>query len=338
MRISFRLIPFALVATTAFGQLTLDQKMSDFLNVVGVYDKNYGPYDWKKQAFGYDLLNIAPWIDKIQATKDDLDFYEVMVSYVASLNDAHDVYELPADFVARLNFGVDIYDGKLLVETINRTRLPAAEFPFLIGYELASIDGQDAQKILDGLLQYEVAANPRSTRRFAATLLTVRPQIVMPHAADVPEISTVVFRRPDGKTESYRIPWTKVGLPLKNVGKYLTPTTAAPADSSGNGIDLGLDPSLKYMQPLLKLWNCRVGYREVLGFDSQFPIFVNALPAGFTVRLGRSPAEIFFSGTFEAGGYKIGFIRIPDFDPVDPNAGLPCSPGRSTSSKRTRMA
>ena len=66
----------------------MDQKISDFLNVVGIYDKNYGPYDWKRDAFGYDLLNISPWVDKISATQNDLDFYEVMVSYVASLNDA----------------------------------------------------------------------------------------------------------------------------------------------------------------------------------------------------------------------------------------------------------
>src|SRR5438105_4332354 len=128
-----KLIPLALAATAAFGQLTMDQKISDFLNVATVYDKNYGPYEWKRDAMGFDALNIAPWIDKISATKNDLDFYEVMVSYVASLNDAHDSYTLPSNFTARLNFGVDLYDNKLVVDTINRTRLPANEFPFLIG-------------------------------------------------------------------------------------------------------------------------------------------------------------------------------------------------------------
>ena len=49
--------------------------------------------------------------------------------------------------------------------------------------------------------------------------MTIRPQTVMPHAPDVPEISTVVFRRPDGSFESYRIPWTKSGLPLTSVGR-----------------------------------------------------------------------------------------------------------------------
>ena len=284
MRFFFRLIPLPFIAAAAFGQLTLDQKMSDFMNIVGVYDKQYGPYDWKKQAFGYDLLQTAPWIEKIRAGKDDLDFAEVLVSYIASLNDAHDLYELPSNFVARLNFSVDIYDDKLLVDTINRQRLPSIEFPFQVGYELVSIDGQDAQKMLDGLLQYEVAANPRSTRRLAATLLTVRPQVVMPHAAGIPEISTVVFRRPDGARESYRIPWSKTGLALTTIGKYITPASAPPDDSSA--ADPGsFDPALLYMQPLLKLWNCQLPDRGVIGFGSQFPVFVASMPAGFTVRL-----------------------------------------------------
>jgi hypothetical protein len=40
----------------------------------------------------------------------------------------------------------------------------------------------------------------------------------MPHAPDVPEISTVVFPPPDGDLETYRIPWAKSGLPLISIG------------------------------------------------------------------------------------------------------------------------
>jgi hypothetical protein len=323
MRVFVRLASLVFAATAAFGQLTTDQKISDFLNVVGVYDKNYGPYDWKRDAFGFDLLNTAPWIDKISATKNDLDFYEVMVSYVASLNDAHDYYGPPSSFVAQLNFGVDIYDGKLIVDTINRTRLPASEFPFVIGYELFAIDGKDAQQILDGLLQYSVAANPRSTRRLAAELLTIRPQGVMPHAPDVPEISTVVFRRPDGNFESYRIPWTKSGLPLTTVGRYITPNAAAGGANLVADDDLSdYDPEPSYMQALSSLWNCQLPDRGVNGFGSQLPVFAAAMPSGFTPRLGAFASDIFFSGTFEAGGYKIGFIRIPDFAPANASAAL----------------
>lgn len=286
------------------------------MNVAGVYAKNYGPYEWKRDAFGVDLFKVGTWLDKVSATKNDLEFYEVMVSYVASLNDAHDYYQVPSNFTARLNFFVDIYDGKLFVDNINRSRLPANEFPFLVGYELVSIDGQEADKILDGLLKYSIAANPRSTRRLAAELLTIRPQAVMPHAADVPEASSVVFRRPDGGLETYRIPWTKSGLPLTSVGTYNTPSTVSTIRRTSED-KTQPDAPLEYMLPLLQLWNCLLPDRAVNNFGSQFPIFVNAMPAGFTLRLGRTPAEVFYSGTFTAGPYNIGFIRIPSYAPAN---------------------
>ena len=112
-------------AVSAFAQLTVDQRIADFQQLVGLYVKNYGPYEWKRDALKFDLFKTAPWIDRIKAAKDDLDFYEVMVDYVASLNDAHDTYTLSSTFVASLGFSADIYDGKALVDSISRTRLPA---------------------------------------------------------------------------------------------------------------------------------------------------------------------------------------------------------------------
>jgi C-terminal processing protease CtpA/Prc len=310
-----------LVAATASGQLTMDQKISDFQNVAAIYNKNYGPYEWKRDAIHFDMLNTAPWLDKIRATTNDLDFYDVMSSYIASLNDAHDSYSTPSNFVARLNFGVDIYDGKLLVDTITRSRLPATTFPFQIGYELVSIDGKDAQQILDGLLPYGIAANPRSTRRIAATYLTTRPQQVIPHANETPDSSTVVFRRPDGTTESYQIPWTKTGLPMTSVGKYITPAQA-PGDKKLIGDEPMVEKVPEYMAPLEKLWNCKLPDRGILGFGSQAPIFVASMPSGFTRRLGASSADVFYSGTFQSGGFKIGYIRIPSFAPSSTTTAL----------------
>lgn len=31
-----------------FAQLTQSQKVSDFLGLAALYDKNYGPYEWEK--------------------------------------------------------------------------------------------------------------------------------------------------------------------------------------------------------------------------------------------------------------------------------------------------
>src|ERR1044072_3057207 len=93
-----RLLLLALVATRSYAQLTIDQKLSDFQSLAALYAKRYGPYEWKKEALGVDLYNIAPWLTKVQTTTNDLDFYELMSQYVASLNDAHDVFRLPSNF------------------------------------------------------------------------------------------------------------------------------------------------------------------------------------------------------------------------------------------------
>ena len=332
MRLGCRLLLPSLVATLCYAQLTIDQKVSDFQALAALYAKRYGPYEWKRDALGVDLFNIAPWLAQVQATKNDLDFYEVMQQYVASLNDAHDVYQLPSTFQASLNFTVDIYDGKLLVDSINRSRLPAAEFGFVNGYELVSIDGQDSQKQLDGLLRYEIAANPRSTRRLAAQLLTIRPQVLMPHAADVPEISVVLFRRPDGGMESYRIPWAKSGLLLTNVGRYTTPGLSGMTASSAHPRSAGRGPVRRgppvpdeppaYLQVLNRLQNCRLPDKAVNGFGAQVPVFAASLPSNFVLRQGRSSQDPFFSGVFSRGGYIIGFIRIPSYAPLNTTAAL----------------
>ncbi|HKA02033.1 MAG TPA: S41 family peptidase [Candidatus Solibacter sp.] len=302
-------------ASPGLAQLTLDQKFADFQALAALYAKRYGPMEWKRDALGVDLFNIGTWLEKVQASKDDLDFYEIMVDYVASLNDAHSGYSLPSNFQASLGFTVDLYDGKLLVDSISRSRLPASDFGFQVGYELVSIDGQDAQKILDGLLRYEIAANPRSTRRLAAMLLPLRPQSRMPHAADVPDVSSVVFRTPADDLQTYAIPWLKTGLPLTAVGQYVTPgATGGAARPAAAEVDL-TDDQPAYLDVLNRLQNCRLPDRAVLGFGAQVPVFTTSLLPGFTQRLGKTSADIFYSGVFDVSGHKVGYIRIPSFSP-----------------------
>ncbi len=206
-------------AAMVFAQLTVEQKLAEFEQLAGQFAKGYGPHDWKKQAFGIDLYDTAGWRARIQESKDDTGFFDVMTQWVAQLNDAHDNYTNSSNFVAQLHFAVDIYDGRLLVDFVDRTRLPASQFPIVYGYELVSIDGVEAAKALESLLPYGTAANPRSTRRSAAELLTYRAQAVMPRATDVPEVSTVVFRRFDGGLETYKMPWTQDGRAADSGGR-----------------------------------------------------------------------------------------------------------------------
>src|SRR4029077_20653638 len=161
------------------GQMTSAEKAADFTQLAATYAVNYGPLDWKRTALNFDLLKIGDWLDKAMKTQDDLDFYELCVAYVSSLNDAHDVFVLPSDFLAELGFSVDIYDGKTLIDSINRNRLPLRRFPFQIGDELVSLDGVAAQDLIQSLTPYSIAGNQLSTRRIAASSITLRDQSIM---------------------------------------------------------------------------------------------------------------------------------------------------------------
>ena len=299
--------------SAAQAQLTPDQKIADFHAMANQFAKRYAPLAWKKTLFGVDLLDIRPYLDRVAASKDDLDFYDICVDYTAQVRDGgHVFFGIPSNFVASLNFLTDTYDGKPLIYSINRTALPAARFPFQIGDELVSIDGKAAADLMASLYKYGVISNERTGAAFAAQALTVRSQSAIPNAVDVPDSSTVVIRRQSGSMETYTIPWTKTGVPLLRDGPVSSPRTGASAmvrgltsDPTNTEGDSGSDtPFYAMLDPT----------RAVAGIGALQPVF--SLPADFNLRLGRSAAtDAFYSGTYQSNGHTIGFIRIPSFNP-----------------------
>jgi len=313
------LFVFCVAGVTAPAQnLTLAQKQSDFQFLASLYATYYAPYEWKKQLLGFDLMNIKPWLDKVAATKTDLDFYEVCVEYVASLADTHDAFSLPSDFVAQLGMIGDIYDGKVLIESINRTLLPQARFPFALGDEIVSIDGTAIEQLLKDLGKYAAGkGNPISVRRFAATRATSRPQSVMPHAPDVGASAKVVLRRQSGALETYDIPWVKTGTPLE-VGPVPSPKAQvhALAHRQSDARAIGSNEP-DYMSLLNQYTYSGVNASEtgVIGYGARNPLFLAGFPSTFTRRLGGNAADFFYSGTFKYEDLTIGYIRIPNYSP-----------------------
>src|SRR5262249_21671050 len=164
--------------------LTRDQRNADLTQLASQYAKNYGPYEWKRDVMDFDLLRLNPWLHRI-AHSDDLDFQEALIEYVASLNDAHDLIAFPTTFSASLPLTIDIYPGKSLIASINRIRLPQAQFPFVVGDEVISVDGRPVQAIIESFRKYAIAANQRSTDRTAASRIVSRSQQIMPHAFQI---------------------------------------------------------------------------------------------------------------------------------------------------------
>ena len=301
---------WAVSAFPAFSQnLSPGQREADFRRVAGVLWKNYGPYEWKKAVRNFDLYNLGPWVERARATTDDLEFADLLVEYVASLDDAHDLIYFPSSWTASLGFSTDIYDGKVLVDAISRSRLPMSRFPFTVGDELISLDGHPVEEWLERFRKYAVAANTRSTRRLAAARLTSRTQQVMPLAPRItPDVSTVEIRlAATGAVERFSIPWLKIGTPME-FGPVPVAANAAQRTATAAEDDEVRNPLADKQVAMLP-----VERQTVLNQGGRNPMF--ALPGGFQRRLGSNSTDAFFSGTFEAGGKRLGFIRIPNFSP-----------------------
>ena len=134
------LLTIGVAAPRAQQDLTADQRDADLIQLANRYAKNYVPYEWKRDVFGFDLYRLTPWLQRIHQSTD-LDVQDAFVEYLASLNDTHASIVFASPFRATLGFSVDIYDGKVLIDSISRTLLPQAQYPFGIGDELVALDG-----------------------------------------------------------------------------------------------------------------------------------------------------------------------------------------------------
>ncbi len=215
-------------SSICWADLTPEQKVADFNQLAALYAKNYGPYEWKRDVMGFDALALKPWLDKISATKTDVDFWDLCVKYVASLQDSHDEYTIPSTYDAWLHFDADLYDGKVLIDGIDRAYLSRVDYPFTTGDELISLDGRPVAELIKEFGPYSVngSGNPLSRDRLAVGTITERYQPWNPRAASIPEKSTIVVKRADGTIESYTIAWDVVGTPVTTAGIVPSPRSA----------------------------------------------------------------------------------------------------------------
>ena len=144
------LLTIGVAASRAQQNLTADQRDADLTQLVSMYAKNYASYEWKRDVIGFDLYRLTPWLQRIHRS-DDLDFHDALFEYLGSLRDTHSFMSFPSPFSASLGFTVDIYDGKVLIDTINRTLRPQAQYPFGVGDELVALDGESAQSLIQSI-------------------------------------------------------------------------------------------------------------------------------------------------------------------------------------------
>ncbi len=329
-------------ASLAHGQMTADQKAADFTSLSQFYLRHYTPANWKIVQFGFDLSDLRPWLDRVRATKNDLEYYDTVIDYLGQLRDGHVRYTVPSTFQAYLRFDVDIYDGKVLIEFISPS-FSRAQFPIALGDEVVSVDGRTAEEWIERFLRYSQSGNERATRRRAADYITFRPQQAIPTAPELGETAKVVIRNREGEEATYDIPWQKLGEPKRKSPPVNGPRNTLNEDKSGHGRDplarlerrratWGLydGPVQELEAEQLNTFELEMRSAQLAEMHPQdraltplgSPIPLYDPPGGFRLRLGGAATDFFVSGTFPVDGKTIGWIRIPSFSPNNQTTAL----------------
>jgi Peptidase family S41/PDZ domain len=353
-RLLFVVLLVLCVAPGCFAQLTHEQKISDFKALVGLYNKNYGPYEWKKDVFNFDLLQIQPWLDQVANSTSDLAFYDICVRYVASLHDSHDEFVLPSEYEAFLPLTADIYDGRVLIDSLDPS-LDTSVYTFTVGDEIVSLDGISVNTWINTLTPYTVngSGNSFSQQRLAVAIMLDRFQGWYTFASNVQpgDNATLLIRNQNtGKTQTFTIPWETVLIPLIAEGPVPNPSRFAFSSKNGPSRPGARFRSIKEQSRMVgNPWHAWAGVpntpavRHALGtspaipanrrlrqFNAKYPKHVLAggiepfgsiiplfnPPAGFVLRLGAGATDEFLTGTFPVNNKLVGFIRIPSFEPA----------------------
>ena len=326
------LLTIGVAASRAQQGLTTNQRDTDFTQLVSTYAKNYASYEWKRDVIGFDLYRMTPWLQRIHQS-DDLDFQDALFEYLGSLRDTHSFMSFPSPFSASLGFTVDIYDGKVLIDTINRTLRPQAQYPFGVGDELVAVDGESVQSLIQSIGRLVAGGNPRSRDRVAAGRIAQRFQSNLPHASQVGDAAVASIRLAStGVVKDYIVPWTKTGIGIDSEGPVPSPrrgnglifrttdldkvgaTAGAPALFRRPDFRVVDDTLPAYMDPMRPLLYSGVSETTgVLGYGSRTPVY--GPPPGFAIRLGTQASHFFLSGTYVSNGVRIGLLRIPNEAP-----------------------
>ena len=60
MKTILPVVALLLAAGVGRAQLTVDQREFDFRALASHYVKHYAPYEWKRDVFGFDLMDLRP--------------------------------------------------------------------------------------------------------------------------------------------------------------------------------------------------------------------------------------------------------------------------------------
>lgn len=300
--------PLFLSAPASARPLTVEEKLRDLEQIVSMMKSGYGPLEYKKTAFGIDIDRLrADYYLKIQDTTNNLEFYYLLNQFIAEFKDSHYSGRLPTDHRATLGFTTDLVQGKVLIDTIDRKKLPEADFPYQKGDELAAVNGVPTADLIATLSKYIGMGNPDSTRRAAAMAIATRSGSRFPVPAG--EVTLEIINQAGDRNTKTSSWFTS--------GEVLDEDTVLEARDLVPGHE-DLESSL------LKPHKFKLSSREIMtdfiadfAAESSFQCSGKTrtkIPDGATVIM-ESPFVAYYHDLPGQPGVKVGYLRIPHYAP-----------------------
>jgi hypothetical protein len=309
------LLGLALVgATPAYAALSAEQRAMDFNQLVNIFERNYAPLRYKKESIGLDWKAlVSQYSAKVTQARSDGEFYRILAQFLSNLEDAHVSAVIPSSHKATLGFLSDYVEGKVLIESIDRLRLPKELFPLNVGDQVLSIGGQPVEQVMEEMAKIGKTGNALSTKRIAAARLTSRREAA---GLVIPKGVTTITALPRGAAQPITVTatWIVSGTPVIDLDDLAGLMEGGATDNAISNSESGTEllsrlrnmPSFNASLPasLIKEW-ARAGVSDVGASKSMF-----TLPEGARELRGISVT----AAIYEAAGKRIGILRIPSYD------------------------
>ena len=299
-----------LFQSVAFGrELTYSEKLSDLDQIVAIMKSGYGPLQYKKAELGIDIDVLRnEYAGKLRGSRSNREFYYLLVEFVAEFRDSHFGASLPTNYGATLPFSTDLIRGKVLIDSINRSKLDEKRFPFVIGDEIVEINGEPVGLVLDQLQKQVGAGNPLTARRKAAMRLTVRQGKWVP----VPN-GSVIFKIRHGSSEiveSVKLNWEVTGAPIDEM------RVPAEARVSPREFLNDFDPNEFKMLSTRDMWAEFEPARVEDSYRCSGSTRI-AIPTDATMVIEK-PFVAYYHSTPKG---NVGYLRIPHYNPQNEKSG-----------------
>jgi hypothetical protein len=344
-------------ATTAGGEddlrgLSKAEALADFNQVVDNIRTFYGPLEYKKQKFGFDLDQAAAkGRAEIEAGQNEADRVRAIYKLLAQLHDGHVSlsWKLRGDESVGNNllFIVTPIEGKWIVAGAAPTAGGIKK-----GDELVSIDGMAPARMEELLNQIQQVGTPESTKHDVGASMTFRPFYAPKELAPRGPNATVVVRRADGTEATLSVPWEKdvgglAGQIKPPPEREAPPTPATPQAKAKALLDKGqhfaafspranwivkheLAPEASVLQVASQTpFYFSPATKQQFGFVEVKPKTASLTKYGVTLPAAEDPTAADFIGLkafkYKHLGKTVLIVRIPEFttpqDNLDENVG-----------------